>query len=487
MSDPRRWLDALTNSIDDATIGKDLNGTVVIWNNAASTLFGYSDAEMIGRPIDIIVPPERCAEQIFILDRIRRGEPVVHFETERRRRDGALLKLALTVSAMRDRRGKIIGTTKVARPVNDVRRMRHDQRHSQAVLRSVYDAVPIALITVDEHGTIHSCSARAEQILGFLATEVIDHGIGTLMPAPNREKHANNIIRCLEAGGAQIIGTAHVVTGQRKDGTTFPMRLTFGEVPMQGERLFTCILQDVTEVPAVRRGPREARGESVHASQMSELGRMASTLAHEVTQPLTAIANYVDGATSLLLSGDRIGALQAMARVTQQAERARDIIQHLRMLTRKGMPPRRPEDLAAVIHEICELTVVRGTPDIGLSIQVADDARAVVIDKVLIQQVLLNLIRNAVDAMEGLPRRELSIMARRANDMVEVAVGDFGNGLPDHVRDRLFRPFVSSKPNGMGVGLSICQRILAAHGGTIRAGDQNGGGTVFTFTVPRQG
>jgi two-component system sensor kinase FixL len=186
----------------------------------------------------------------------------------------------------------------------------------------------------------------------------------------------------------------------------------------------------------------------------------------------------------LLTAGNQQGAELAMERIAEQANRAQQIIQRLRNLVKKNEEERRVESLTTVIEEASALALVGVGPGLKLNIRVAADAAEAAIDKIQIQQVLLNLMRNAAEAMDASPRRELSITTARAEEMVEISVADTGPGLPELVRAKLFEPFVTTKPNGMGVGLSVCRPIVEAHGGELRAGDVEGGGTVFRLTVP---
>jgi two-component system, LuxR family, sensor kinase FixL len=204
--------------------------------------------------------------------------------------------------------------------------------------------------------------------------------------------------------------------------------------------------------------------------------------AEGLDEPLTAMSNYVSGVRRLLAAGNRQGAEVAMERIAEQADRARQIIQRLRNFVKKNEGERRVESLSTVIEEASAPALVGIGQGLKLSIQVAAGAAEAVIDK--IQQVLLNLLRNAAEAMDCSARRELSITTTRAEDMVEICVADTGPGLPELVRTKLFEPSVTTKPNGMGVGLSVCRAIVEAHGGELRAGDAEGGGTVFRLTVP---
>jgi signal transduction histidine kinase len=230
----------------------------------------------------------------------------------------------------------------------------------------------------------------------------------------------------------------------------------------------------------------ELRSELIHVSRVSELGQMVSALAHEVNQPLTAIGNYLRAGQRLVRAGDAANVQAALSKAVDEATRASAIIKRLRDFIKKSDSVRRPEDLGPVVEETVALALVAaGRRQVGVGMRVDPLACAALIDKIQIQQVLLNLIRNAVEAMPDNMHPSLVIAtAPAADDMIEVSVADSGPGLRQQVRDKLFQPFVTTKSDGMGVGLSICHSIVEAHGGRIWAEDNPGGGTVFRFTVP---
>jgi C4-dicarboxylate-specific signal transduction histidine kinase len=228
----------------------------------------------------------------------------------------------------------------------------------------------------------------------------------------------------------------------------------------------------------------ELQAELVHLSRLTELGQMVSALAHEVNQPLTAMTNYLGVVRRLIAAGNQQGVQQAIQRIAEQADRARQIIQRLRDQVTKREAVRRVESLSETIEEASSLALLGVSQGLKLEIRVDHDAAEAVIDKVQIQQVLLNLMRNAAEAMDGSARRELSVSTTRAGRMVEISVSDTGHGLAESVRARLFEPFVTTKPDGMGVGLSVCRTIIEAHGGLLCAENAVGGGTIFRLTVP---
>ncbi len=480
----RLRLAAIAESSDDAIIVKDLNSTVTSWNKAAEAMFGYTADEVVGRPITVIIPPEQVDEEASILGRVRHGERLVHFETLRRRKDGTIIPVSLTISPIRDADGRIVGVSKIARDLSEMQQVQQVLQRREELLRSILDTVPDALVVIDERGLIQSFSATAERLFGFSHEEVVGRNVSVLMPSPYREQHDSYLARYLSTGERRIIGIGRIVVGQRKNGSTFPAELAVGEVKLAGERLFTGFVRDLTERQERERRLSELQSELVHVARLNELGQMVSALAHEVNQPLTAMGNYLSGARRLLAADNQQGAQHAMERIAEQADRARQIIQRLRDLVKKGEAERSVENLAKIIEEASALALIGVGEELKLSIRVDRAAANAVIDRIQIQQVLLNLMRNAVEAMADSTRRELFIATTRLGEMVEISVADTGPGLAPQVRARLFQPFVTTKPNGMGVGLSVCRTIVEAHGGDLRAEDRTGGGTVFRLTVP---
>jgi two-component system sensor kinase FixL len=487
IDEARLHLAAIVESSDDAIVGKDLRGIVTSWNSAATRMFGFASDEMIGQPITLIIPTERIDEEKAILAAIRRGERRVHFETIRRHRDGTPVPVSLTISPIRDEAGELVGISKIARDLSEAQRVHAELMRREALLRSILDTVPDALIVIDAHGRIQSFSSAAERLFGFTATEVVGANVNLLMPTPYHEAHDGYLERYLSTGERRIIGIGRIVVGRRKDGSTFPMELAVGEVNLTGTRLFTGFVRDLTERQERERRLSEMQSELIHVARLNELGQMAAAIAHEVNQPLAAMTIYLNGIRRLIAAGNGAAAQEAIERVIAQADRARQIIERLRELVRRGEAKRRMEQLPRLIEEAVALALVGSGQDLKLAIAVAENATEAEIDKIQIQQVLLNLIRNAAEAMAHLRERRLDISVVRVGEVVEFSVADTGPGLAEEVRERLFQPFVTTKPSGMGVGLSVCRTIIEAHGGTIRAEAAPGGGTVFRFTLPVAG
>lgn len=371
----------------------------------------------------------------------------------------------------------------------DLRRRGREAAAREAHLQSILETVPEAMIVIDERGIMRSFSAAAIRLFGWSPEEAIGRNVSLLMPEPDRSSHDTYMQRYLQTGERRIIGIGRIVVGQRRDGSTFPMELAVGQAQVGPERFFTGFVTDLTENRKQERRLQELQSELVHVSRLTAMGEMASSLAHELNQPLSAIASYMKGSVTLLERPDPdLEKLRsALDRAGDQALRAGDIIKRLREFVAKGETEHSLEDPARMMEEASALALV-GVKDRDVRVDLKLDRAAgpVIVDRIQIQQVALNLIRNAIDAMTDSPRRELEIsVVRDDHDMVRVSVSDTGSGLDPAARERLFQPFVTTKADGMGVGLSICRTIVEAHGGRIWAEDNPGGGAVFTFSLPR--
>jgi two-component system sensor kinase FixL len=358
----------------------------------------------------------------------------------------------------------------------------------EAHMQSILDTVPDAMIVIDTDGIIRSFSAAAVRLFGYSAKEAIGRNIDMMMPSPYREQHDGYIQRYMNTGERRIIGIGRVVVGERKDGSTFPMELAVGEMKSNNQRFFTGFISDLSERQKTEARLQELQAELVHISRLTAMGEMASTLAHELNQPLSAITNYMKGSRRMLEDGTderSITIKKALDAAGEQALRAGQIIRRLREFVARGESERRIESVAKMIEEASALALV-GAKDQGVRVTFQLDRThdAVLADKVQIQQVLLNLIRNAIEAMEEAPKRELMIASTPDDDdMVKISVSDTGHGILPEMADHLFQSFMTTKQHGMGVGLSISRTIVESHGGRIEAKPNTPHGTVFSFTL----
>jgi two-component system sensor kinase FixL len=357
-------------------------------------------------------------------------------------------------------------------------------------LRSILDTVPDGVVVIDRDGLMTSFNPAAERMFGWRAEEVLGRNVSLLMPAPHAADHDAYIQRYHASGDKRIIGVGRVVVGARKDGATFPMELAVGETRGPTPS-YTGFIRDLTETQKTETRLQELQNELVHVSRLTAMGEMASTLAHELNQPLSAIANLLTGSRRLIDRGreaDQTKVRDAIDRAATQALRAGEVIHRMRDFVRRGASERGPESLSKLIEEASALALI-GEKDRQVDVRLALDsaADAVFADRVQVQQVLLNLIRNGIDAMhDGETRRRALVITTEVTDegWSRVSVADTGPGIAPEVLERLFQPFMTTKPQGMGVGLSISRSIIEAHGGRIWAEANPGGGALFRFTLP---
>lgn len=364
---------------------------------------------------------------------------------------------------------------------------------SEAHLRSILATVPDAMIVIDDKGDILSFSAAAEKMFGYSEEDLLGENVRMLMPSPDRERHDGYLSNYRKTGERKIIGIGRITTARHRDGFTFPIELSIGEAWIGETRIFTGFIHDITQRQRTELRLQDLQWELAHVGRISEMASLASSLAHELNQPLTAIANYCEAARDLLpadSAGEPLSTIrEALDEAAKEALRAGQIVQRLREFVRHGDSDLRVESLGRLIAEANALALV-GSREHGIEVQVRLDPNAndVFVDRIPIQQVLTNLIRNAIDAMLDSDVRSLTIWTEGGpGELVTISVEDTGSGISETIAPQLFQPFVTSKSMGMGVGLSICRTIIEAHGGRIWFEPRGGGGTIFHFTLPAVG
>lgn len=360
----------------------------------------------------------------------------------------------------------------------------------EAELRSILETVPDAMITTDERGRIRSFSAAAEALWGYRPDEVIGRDATMLMPRRLHAQHRALLTRYLTAGYPYLVGHRRSTTALHRDGTEIPIELAVGEAHSGSERIFIGFVRNLREQLEGQARLAELQHQLLHVSRLSAMGEIAAGLAHELNQPLAATANFLGAADLLLADADvqpeRVRDLVKFA--STQTLRAGDIIRRVRTFVAKGEVDIRVEPVGPIIADAVDL-VLSGAHAQNTAINYDLDAacRLILADRVQIQQVLVNVIRNALEALRDHPgmQREILLATRGApDDMVEFSVADNGPGIPDHILERRNEPFVSTKAHGMGVGLSICKRIIEWHGGTFSVANQPLQGAVIRFTLP---
>ncbi len=360
-----------------------------------------------------------------------------------------------------------------------------------ANFRALLHAAVDAIIMIDERGGILIFTPAAERIFGYREREVVGRNVSALMPPHFAEHHDDFMAHYLNTGERRIIGIGREVEALRRDGEVFPIELSVGQVDLPGPPHFIGIIRDISGRKRAEQEMRELQERLARVGRFSTMGEMAAGLAHEINQPLAAINTYAQTAERLLKAGAAADAedLQHICRqVSQQAHRAGEVIRRLRGFLRQQDSERERLDCNALIREIMVLAELDARDrDVPLCMALAEALPPVRGNAVEIQQVMLNLIRNAVDAMSAQADRSQGVIIstrQREEGGVEVTVIDHGPGVAEEVARQIFHPFVTSKQNGLGVGLSISRTIIQSHGGRLGFQPNPAGGAIFSFHLP---
>lgn len=374
-----------------------------------------------------------------------------------------------------------------------------------SLLDLIIQKAPDAIITADAKGVILSFSPAAETMFGYKADEVIGQNVSMLMSGRDRGRHNSYMNRYMTTGEKRIIGIGREVRARRKSGQVFIAELAIGELRKDEDRIFTAFIRDITvRVDAIRKAGRLQRAlDQVARIQM--LGEMSTALAHEINQPLTAIANFAGAAAHRLRTDptDIEDVTEYLDQVAYQALRAGEIMKRMKRMVDRGEANPRPEDINEIVSEAARVASNALSHDeLHLTMNLAPDLPLVHADRVQIQQVLVNLLHNAVEAFEEDASAEIDISTgldeqigervggieitstRQNHRTVAVTIKDNGPGLPENMLHTAFNPFTSSKASGLGVGLAVCKSIIQSHGGRIWAENNPDGGASVHFTLP---
>jgi two-component system, LuxR family, sensor kinase FixL len=468
----------------------DLLTHELVWSDNTRSLFGVPSDQPVDYDffLSLLEPEDRKLTERAVRHSIDTGSEFdVAFAVAVKA--GERCWIRLRGGLVRTADGKPHHLSGIALDIHEEKQLEQALRARETHLRSIMETIPDATIVIDGHGVMQIFSSAAERQFGYTAAEAIGKNVSMLMPDPDRGRHDEYLARYLSTGERHIIGIGRIVTGQRKDGTTFPMHLSIGEMQSDGVPFFTGFVRDLTEHQQTQARLQQLQSELVHVSRLTAMGEMASALAHELNQPLAAISNYMKGSRRLLAGSadpNKATIEGALDRASEQALRAGQIIRRLRDFVARGESEKRVESLSKLIEESGALGL-SGAREQGILLRFEFDRKhdLVLADRVQVQQVLVNLFRNALEAMANSPHRQLvASTAKAADDMIEITVSDSGHGFPDDVKPNLFQTFFTTKETGMGVGLSISRSIVEAHGGRMWAETNDLGGATFRFTLP---
>lgn len=361
-----------------------------------------------------------------------------------------------------------------------------------AELDALLDAAVDAIVMIDENGGIVEFNRAAERLFGYGSEEILGQTIGALMPEPYRSGHPTYMQRYLESGEAHIIGRGREAQARKSDGRIFPVWISVGEAVYDSRRHYVGIIRDLTEQRAAEREQRSLEGRLAHVGRFSLMGEMAAGIAHEINQPLSAIATYSQAAKRLLAEKlpEDDDLIRAVEQISEQVHRAGEVIDNLRKFIGNQDIVKTSLDLNETLLDAMGLVEAdTNAEQVEVKTEFAAGLPTIEGNAVQLQQVFLNLTRNAVDAMKTSIRSDKSITVATgsADGHVWFSVSDRGPGVSRQLADGIFHPFVTTKQEGLGVGLAISRTIVQAHNGEVVYKDNPQGGAVFTVFLPAEG
>ncbi|MDX1489026.1 MAG: PAS domain S-box protein [Acidiferrobacterales bacterium] len=358
----------------------------------------------------------------------------------------------------------------------------------QAILNTAVDGI----VTIDDGGIIETLNAATERIFGYSADELMGQNVKILMPGNYRDEHDLYIRNYLNTGHKKIIGIGREVEGRRKDGSTFPLDLAVSEFTVAGKRRFMGLMRDISDRKQAEQEARLHLEELAHASRLSALGEMATGIAHEVNQPLAAIVSYAQACLNMMDSDTADSAVvkDALEQISAQGRRAGDIVHQLRQFVRKERSDRGSVDVNQCVRNVLTLFAHDlKSSNARLTLELEGDLPEITADRVQIEQVILNLLRNALEAVsqQEVSTRRVTIETTQTDESgVQLRVSDNGPGHSEESVERLFDTFYTTKPKGLGVGLSISRSIIESHGGRLDARQNALGGLDVYFDLPQK-
>jgi two-component system sensor kinase FixL len=462
------------------------DGLIQFLNAETEHMFGYRSGELVGRSIEALIPERFRARHAGLLvdffDDPSERPIGAGRDLTAMRRDGTEFPVEIGLTPIETQTGLVVMAT-----VLDISRRKKSEdalvRRAAELEAAVKGAVD-GVVMIDETGVIQWLNPAASRLFGYESAELVGQNVSVLMPETFAGEHGASLRRRLRAGRAKIIGVGREVEGRRKDGSIFPIDLRMNVVPIAGKRLFAGFIRDLSD-----RRKLEARMKELHADRFKAIGGIAAALAHEVNQPLSAGATYLKTARRLLqieLDQRPVSVEDVLDGAAAQIMRAGQIISNLREFVTLSEPNKTRESLHELIRDAYEL-MSGGAKQAGVRVTIELGATndTILADGAQIKRVLLNLMRNAIEAMKGCETRELMITTRVTDGgVIEIDLADTGCGFSKELERELFEPFSGAKTKGMGVGLPISRAIVEAHYGKIWAEPKPGGGAIFRFTLP---
>jgi two-component system sensor kinase FixL len=467
------WRSIIRSAVD-AIVLIDSRGRIEAFNPAAERLFGYREAEVVGQNVSMLMPqPYRGEHDDYLARYLATADKKIigiGREVIGQRRDGTTFPLHLAVGET-----EVDGEKKFTGIIHDLStrvNLEDRLRASEARWRSILESAVDAIVVIDARGCIEWFNPAAERMFGYAEADMIGKNVNILMPSPYHEEHDGYMAHYLATGEKRIIGIGRQVTGRRRDGTTFPVRLSVGEMQVNGERKFTGILADLSARVRMEEQLREQ-------TSLARLGEMAAVIAHEVKNPLAGIRGAIQVIGGRLPKESKDATV--VKEIVNRIDTLNELIKDLLLFARPPHPRPLPVDLAGLVRTTADL--LAGDPALkGVAIHIDGDAPPVMADAELLKIVFQNLLVNSAQAMQG--RGEIRVTLEPLDGVCRVMVRDAGPGIAADVRERIFTPFFTTKARGTGLGLATARRIVEAHAGRIAIDSAMGDGTTVTIELP---
>jgi two-component system sensor kinase FixL len=466
-------LQSIFESAVDGIIVIDARGLITAFNPAAERLFGYRADEVLGQNVKVLMPsPDHEQHDRYMANYLETEVPRIigiGREVRGRRKDGSTFPLHLAVGRM-----EIDGEPAFTGILHDLTsrvEIETSLRKSEEHLRSIVESAVDGIIVIDDRGTIQSFNPSAERLFGYRLDEVLGRNVSMLMPSPDRERHDGYIQRYLTTGEQRIIGIGREVTAVRKDGTTFPVHLSVGEMFDESRRSFTGILHDLSDRVALENRLTEQKS-------LAKLGEMAAVVAHEVKNPIAGIRGALQVITSRMPAEQRDRGV--MLDIIERLDALNRIVQDMLMFARPRALRKEPIALGTLLSDTASL-IQRDQAMSHLKIEITGIAN-ILGDREMLQVVFQNILMNAAQAMGG--QGQVDVTVTLTDGFCRVVIVDQGPGMPEEVRAKAFDAFFTTKHRGTGLGLPIARRVVEAHGGQIHIDVPDTGGTIISVELP---
>jgi PAS domain S-box-containing protein len=501
----RQRLAEIVESSHDAIVGKTLDGVITSWNAGAERVYGYTAAEMVGKHASILFPADQHDVEAQLMDRIADGERIEQYQVQRRRKDGAVITVSLTLSPLTGPDGQAVGAASISRDISE-------RQRAEAMFRGLLEAAPDGIVGVTHDGRIALLNAQAERLFGYHRDELLGQSVDILVPERIRSAHPGHRGHYFGNPKARPMGQGMALAAVRKDGTEFPAEISLSALETDQGTIVSAAIRDVTErleAQAVRerlaaQAERDAAERRMqHTRRLESLGQLAGGVAHDFNNILAVIANYAELITDSLdtpdpSAQDIADARTDLAQISRAAERATRLTKQLLAFGRRDVTQAEVLSLDHVIGDVEQMLRRTLGEHIHLITQLDRDLWPVWADPSQIEQILVNLAVNARDAMPtgGTLSIDTANIELEDDDVagspltpgryVRLRVSDTGGGMPADVVERAFEPFYTTKPQGAGTGLGLATvyGIATAAGGSIRLYSEPGIGTTVTIVLP---